>query len=282
MGAVIGRTAWAGNDFFKQLMFPDLGADPKSVRLGGMVAGRRSPGMCGDRPGGGRRALRGVAVDLPKEELISTASTLPVTISLLSCNGLSRWSSCASGGGPFVRFPLPMVWPGRTSPGLLLHPVGITMMRHYLAMAAMLLLSGTALADENDRLYDFTDAFYRQNGVNPTAITSRRQPVPPLATTDIPLFSYQNHTRDLLTLPAYNDSGSIEYFTVMGELRALSFTNDAEGRKMKQIADASPEYIFPQKGTDPLGLGAFRQSSVLDMRNGYFGNNPLGLWQAIR
>jgi hypothetical protein len=137
---------------------------------------------------------------------------------------------------------------------------------------------GPALAGESDRLYDFTDAFYASNGVNPDAITSRRQAVPPLATLDTPFFSYQNHTRALLTLPAYNDSGSIEFFTVMGELSAASFTNDAAGQNAKQIADSFPEYIFPQKGTDPLGLAAFRQSSVLDMRNGYFGHNPLGLW----
>jgi hypothetical protein len=136
----------------------------------------------------------------------------------------------------------------------------------------------SARADEEDRLYDFTDAYYQKNGVNPAAITSRRQPVAPFATHDIPFFSFQNTTRALLTLPAYNDSGSVEFFTVMGELSAPSFTNDAAGRKAKQTADTSPEYIFPRKGTDPLGLGAFRQSSVLDMRNGYFSNNPLGLW----
>jgi hypothetical protein len=136
----------------------------------------------------------------------------------------------------------------------------------------------SARAGDEDRLYDFTDAYYQRNGVNPAAITSRRQPVPPLATHDVPFFSYQSTTRALLTLPAYNDSGSVEFFTVMGELSGPSFTNDAAGRRAKQVADASPEYIFPRKGTDPLGLGAFRQSSVLDMRNGYFSNNPLGLW----
>lgn len=30
--------------------------------------------------------------------------------------------------------------------------------------------------------------------------------------------------------------------------------------------------------SDPVGLGALRQSVLLDMRNGYFSNNPLGLW----
>ena len=152
-------------------------------------------------------------------------------------------------------------------------------------LVAFLLLAGAAAcprpsarADEVDRLYDFTDAYYQRNGVNPAAISGRRLPIPPLTTTDVPFFSYQSTTRALLTLTAYNDSGSPEFFTVMGGLSALSFTNDAAGKKAKQTADSFPEYIFPRQGTDPLGLGAFRQSSVLDMRNGYFGNNPLGLW----
>lgn len=36
--------------------------------------------------------------------------------------------------------------------------------------------------------------------------------------------------------------------------------------------------VIPRRGTDPLGLGALRQSVILDMRNGYFSNNKLGLW----
>jgi hypothetical protein len=46
------------------------------------------------------------------------------------------------------------------------------------------------------------------------------------------------------------------------------------GRQAHAIADSFIEYLFPQQGTDPIGLGAFRQSSLLDMRNGYFGADP--------
>ena len=135
-----------------------------------------------------------------------------------------------------------------------------------------------ARADVEDRLYDFTDAFYLQNGVNPAAIAGRRQPVLPLATTDTPLFNYQRPVRALLTLPAYDHSGNQWYFTVLGGLSGASFSNDAAGRQAMQIADRSPEYVFPQRNADPFSLGATRQSVILDMRKGYFSNNPLGLW----
>ena len=134
-----------------------------------------------------------------------------------------------------------------------------------------------AMADVEDRLYDFTDAYYAQNGVNPAAIDGRRE-VGPLAAEDKPNFSYQRPVRALLTLPAYDHSGNEWYFTVLGGLSDEAFTANGAGANARRIADSSPEYIFPRQGTDPLGLGALRQSVLLDMRNGYFSKNKLGLW----
>ncbi len=65
---------------------------------------------------------------------------------------------------------------------------------------------------------------------------------------------------------------------MLGGLSANAFTGDSAGQRARQIADTSAEYIFPRQGTDPLGLGALRQSVMLDLRNGYFSNNKLGLW----
>jgi hypothetical protein len=145
-------------------------------------------------------------------------------------------------------------------------------------MAAVTLLPSAAKADVEDRLYDFTDAYYLRNGVDPAAIGGRRQATPPLAVADTPPFAFQREVRALFTLPAYDHSGKPWYFTVLGGGSGTLFTNDAAGRRAMQIADRSAEYIFPQRGTNPTGLGALRQSVILDMRNGYFSNNPLGLW----
>jgi hypothetical protein len=139
----------------------------------------------------------------------------------------------------------------------------------------------TARADVQDRLFDFTDDFYRQNGVDPSKISGRRQGVPPLGAIDAPFFSYQRNVRALLTLPAYNHSGSPVYWTVMGELFSDGFTNDAAGQRARQIANNYIEYVFPTIGSNPVGLGSLRQSVMLDMRNGYFSNNPLGLWTHV-
>ena len=145
-------------------------------------------------------------------------------------------------------------------------------------LVALCAFASTARADIEDRLYDFTDDFYRQNGVDPAKISGRRQGVLPLGTLDAPIFSYQRDVRALLTLPAYDHSGKPVYWTVMGELFNDGFTPDEAGQRARQTADNMIEYVFPTKDGNPVGLGNLRQSVLLDMRNGYFSNNPLGLW----
>ncbi|HEX8284008.1 MAG TPA: hypothetical protein VF588_11665 [Pyrinomonadaceae bacterium] len=149
------------------------------------------------------------------------------------------------------------------------------------ALFALAVSPNPARAEVTDRLYDFTDDFYRQNGIDPAKIVGRRQGVAPLGVTDAPFFTYQRNVRALLTLPAYNHSGSPVYWTVMGELNPDAFLNNAAGTLARQTADNMVEYVFPTKDGNPVGLGNLRQSVMLDMRNGYFSNNPLGLWTHV-
>ena len=142
---------------------------------------------------------------------------------------------------------------------------------------ALLAVPSFTKADVEDRLYDFTDAYYLQNGVDPALISGRMEAGSGIAVTDTPIFSYQRNVRALLTLSAYDHSASINYFTVLGGFSASAFTANSAGANARGIADSFIEYLFPQAGTDPIGF-TFRQSSLLDMRNGYFGKDPLGLW----
>ncbi len=155
-------------------------------------------------------------------------------------------------------------------------------MKRTLSLLALALLAAPSLlkADVEDRLYDFTDAYYLQNGINPALIAGRMQPGP-IAVTDTPNFSFQRNVRALLTLPAYDHSANINYFTVLGGLADNAFTANSAGTAARAIADSRIEYVFPKAGTDPVGLGALRQSVLLDMRNGYFGKDPLGLWTHV-
>lgn len=145
-----------------------------------------------------------------------------------------------------------------------------------IALLAVLTLT-QARADEEDRLYDFTDAYYLKNGVNPSGISGRRQADGVRAVADVPFFSIQRPVRALATTPAYDHSKHPVFFSVMGGGSTSMFTNDAAGRNARVIAERSFEYVFPPRTADPFSLGG-RHANVLDMRNGYFSNNPLGLW----
>lgn len=146
------------------------------------------------------------------------------------------------------------------------------------ALFALAVSPSQARADIQDRLFDFTDQFYRQNGVDPAAIVNRRQADGRRGTVDSPLFFYQRNVRTLQLNPAYNHSGALTYWTVMGDLFVAGFTPDEAGARARQIADNMPLYVFPTRTGNPIGLGNNRQADIVDMRNGYFSNNPLGLW----
>jgi hypothetical protein len=81
----------------------------------------------------------------------------------------------------------------------------------------------------------------------------------------------------LLHIAAYDDSGHLRYWSPTGSLNTDGFTNNAAGRAAKALAEASKIYLFPSRTADPLSV-VKRQEDIVDLRNGYFSNNPLGLW----
>jgi hypothetical protein len=146
------------------------------------------------------------------------------------------------------------------------------------SVASALALTSVASASVKDRLYDFTDDYYRANGIDPLKLGGRKQAPSPSAVVDKPNFPWQRDVRVIGTSGGYAANGSPSFFAVMAGFGPDGFTNDAAGKKARQIADSFAEYLFPSQGTDPIGLGSLRQSVVLDTTNGYFGKNPLGLW----
>lgn len=147
-----------------------------------------------------------------------------------------------------------------------------------LMLTALVALPLLAQAKVEDRLYDFTDAYYRKNGVDPTRIQGRRNGADNASVFDTPIFSFQRNVRAIRTNPAYAHNGNLTYWSVMGDLFADGFSNDRAGVRAKQIADTSILYVFPTRTGNPIGLGNNRQADIVDLRNGYFSNNPLGLW----
>jgi hypothetical protein len=138
--------------------------------------------------------------------------------------------------------------------------------------------------------FDFSDAFYRQNGINPDAILSRVDGTCPA--NDMPSCSVVDNSntdpnrrniRVRSTTGGFNHEGLPLYYNIFGMATPSTFTNDAAGQKAMNTANFFSAYIFPKASGDPLSpaLSNRRQDNVFDTRNGYFTANPLGLWTAV-
>jgi hypothetical protein len=151
-----------------------------------------------------------------------------------------------------------------------------------LAAATAAPAGATTLGDdepgEEFPLFDFTDRFYKANGVKLDALVGRRSGSDGLSVVDTSPDRSHRDVRVTFTLPAYSDSGDTLFWTVMSDLAPNPFTKNAAGREAKKLADESPVYVFPTRDGDQLGVGNNRQANMIDMRHGYFSNNPLGLW----
>src|SRR5882757_2480490 len=89
-------------------------------------------------------------------------------------------------------------------------------------------------ADVRDRIFDFTDQYYAQNGVDITRIINRRQVTGNgNSVFDTPNFSFQRNVRASRLNPAYGDNGTPAFWAVMGDLDNSSFLNNRAGQRAR-------------------------------------------------
>lgn len=152
--------------------------------------------------------------------------------------------------------------------------------------------------DPNPPPFDFSDAFYRSNGIVPENIGERagtpaRNPLHwtvDNSNTD----PNRRNIRILETTGGWNDSGNLIYYSIMGTLMPSAFernpdgTLTARGQRALDIANSFRAFIFVKTQRDannnPINFVKSpappnrRQDNLFDTRNGYFNNNPLGDW----
>lgn len=152
---------------------------------------------------------------------------------------------------------------------------------------ALVLIPATPVSADDDfnEPFVFSDSFFRANGVEPTAVLG-------LPTCDAggvcdessPNPSQFSNVRVRSTLGAHDHSGSPTFVVIQGLVGQDAFTPDAAGVEARVVADAFRVFFFPKQpadGTSPAlspAASNLRQNNVLDTRNGYFSNDPLGLW----
>ncbi len=141
--------------------------------------------------------------------------------------------------------------------------------------------SGSSATGANPRQpHDFTDAYYRSNGLDPARIVGRPRGQLPNSTLDPAApDSTHNNVRKLSTSCTWDSSGHAWYFTVSGIMFPNVFTSDAAGVRARQIADSYVLYDFPRAANAQYATFPKRQEAMTDLGHGYFSNNPLGIWR---
>jgi len=134
--------------------------------------------------------------------------------------------------------------------------------------------------------FDFSNSFYLANGINPSQILNRVGG-PTSASAFVVDNSNTDPTRTNIriteTTGGFDRDGNPLYYTINGMVTPSTFTTDAAGQNALQIANKFEAYIFPKASGDPLSpaLSNRRQDNVFNTKDGYFVNNPLGLWSAV-
>jgi hypothetical protein len=142
--------------------------------------------------------------------------------------------------------------------------------------------------------FDFTDQYYRDNGIEPTRLlqrvgtstnnslnwtTCQAGDPTPCPNTD----PNRNQTRVLQTTGGFAFDGSLLYYSIMAFIVPDSFTNDSAGQDALKISNERQAFIFPIRHADGTyilspALSNRRQDNIFDTSGDYLGNDPLGLW----
>ncbi len=166
-----------------------------------------------------------------------------------------------------------------------------------LISAAALALGTTGYADGGGGIgqspFDFSDAAYRAHGVVPENIVLRVGDASRAGDFVIDNSNTDPNRRNVRTIettPGTTGTSGLTYANIMGVLNASGFERNgagaltSRGQAAFDTAERFRVFIFPKASNgsilDPF-LPNKRQDNVFDTRDGYFSNDPLGMWVAV-
>lgn len=141
-----------------------------------------------------------------------------------------------------------------------------------------------ARADNRDpRPFDFADETYLTNGIVPDRILMRVNGMDGVSVFDQAPDRFHRGVRVIETTGGFDASGNLLYYNILGMIMPDAFADNEDGMRARAIANHYRAFIFPKRSGDPLSpaLPNRRQDNVFDTRDGYFSNNPLGLWVLV-
>lgn len=154
--------------------------------------------------------------------------------------------------------------------------------QHSASFAAVLVtwLLIPSVAAGGDPPFDFSDAYCRDNGIDPARILNRVNGQDGTSVFDETSDPTRRGIRVTETTGGFDASGNLLYYNIFGMVMPETFTSDDAGRRAMALANQFRAFIFPKRDGDPLSPAPSnrRQDNVFDTRDGYFSANPLGLW----
>jgi hypothetical protein len=140
------------------------------------------------------------------------------------------------------------------------------------------MIPGVAFAGEAP--YDFSDEFYTRNGLDPSKLLNRVNGHDGVSVPDGTTDPTRRDIRVIETTGGFNNSGNLIYYNIFAMVGPEAFTEDDAGQRAMNVANKFRAFIFPKRNGNPLSPAPpnRRQDNAFDTRNGYFSNNPLGLW----
>ncbi len=128
------------------------------------------------------------------------------------------------------------------------------------------------------RPFDFTDDYYKTNGIKAETLFNRKNGADGQSVFDFATDASRfTHVRIIATLPAYTADGSPIYWNDYGTASKESFASNAAGSRAVQMAKTYPVFVFPSamvRTTD-------RQSALIPVDKVYFQNNPIGIGEVV-
>ena len=166
-----------------------------------------------------------------------------------------------------------------------------------LITVASLNFSASVSASGGDDLgtspFDFSDAAYRAHGVVPENIVLRVGTASRAGDFVVDNSNTDPNRRNIRTIettPGTTGTSGLTYANIFGVLNSTSFERNAaggltaRGQTAFNTAEHFRVFIFPKASNgsilDPF-LPNKRQDNVFDTRDGYFSNDPLGMWLAV-
>lgn len=166
-----------------------------------------------------------------------------------------------------------------------------------LTMVTALNLSTSVSASGGNDLgtspFDFSDATYRAHGVVPENIVLRvgtAARAGDFVVDNTNTDTRRTNVRTIETTPGTTGSSGLTYANIFGVLNSTSFERNASGQLTSRgqaafdTAERFRVFIFPKASNgsilDPF-LPNKRQDNLFDTRDGYFSNDPLGMWVAV-